>query len=121
MDISEEEKLVQEVIQENPPDERGVRPEWDAKVGWHRKENLRGRRQRQHRQDLVGDVERDSSGILSITSDVQPNEGAERSHTVNTDRGNVAQWKAASIIVISILVVVAWLLVRRKKTKRRTS
>ena len=33
-------ELVREVIQENPPEERGVRPEWKEQVGWHRKEDM---------------------------------------------------------------------------------
>jgi hypothetical protein len=39
--------LVEQVIQENPPEGRGVRDEWAGRVGWHRKENsrLRGRRE----------------------------------------------------------------------------
>ena len=38
--------LVREVIEENPPEEQGIRPEWINHEGWHRKENifnLRGR------------------------------------------------------------------------------
>jgi hypothetical protein len=39
-----EETLVHEVIQENPVEEQGIRPEWQARAGWHRKEyvHLRG-------------------------------------------------------------------------------
>jgi hypothetical protein len=39
--------LVQEVIADNPVEEKGVRDEWKKQVGWHRKEDihlLRGRR-----------------------------------------------------------------------------
>eukprot|EP00980_Cylindrotheca_fusiformis_P025975 scaffold15032_cov119-Cylindrotheca_fusiformis.AAC.4 len=36
--------LVQEVLKENPPEERGVREEWQSQVGWHRTENIRGLR-----------------------------------------------------------------------------
>ena len=122
MDISEEERLVQEVLQENPPDERGVRPEWEAKVGWHRKENLRGGRQHQPRQDLVSDAKGDAGGELSITSNIQPNQGGERSHTVKIDRGNVTRREAVLIISsLTMLIIVAWASVRRKKTKRRTN
>ena len=34
--------LVQEVIEQNPPEEQGIRDEWDGHVGWHRKEDVRG-------------------------------------------------------------------------------
>jgi hypothetical protein len=32
--------LVQEIIQENPPEDRGERDEWAQRVGWHRKEDV---------------------------------------------------------------------------------
>ena len=32
--------LVREVIEENPPEEQGIRPEWINHEGWHRKENI---------------------------------------------------------------------------------
>mmetsp|Transcript_6712 Transcript_6712/g.14671 ORF Transcript_6712/g.14671 Transcript_6712/m.14671 type:complete len:177 (-) Transcript_6712:61-591(-) len=35
----DEERLVQQVLEENPPEERGERDEWAAHVGWHRKED----------------------------------------------------------------------------------
>jgi hypothetical protein len=35
----DEEKLVQQVLAENPPEDRGKRDEWANHVGWHRKED----------------------------------------------------------------------------------
>lgn len=32
--------LVQQVLAENPPEERGERDEWERQVGWHRKEDI---------------------------------------------------------------------------------
>jgi hypothetical protein len=32
--------LVKEVLEDNPPEERGVRDEWKHQVGWHRKEDI---------------------------------------------------------------------------------
>lgn len=45
MSDDDEERLVREVIAENPVEDVGVREEWVKKVGWHRKEGvgLRGR------------------------------------------------------------------------------
>ena len=39
-----EESLVHEVLEENPPQEQGIRTEWRQRVGWHQKEyvHLRG-------------------------------------------------------------------------------
>jgi hypothetical protein len=36
----DEERLVREVLAENPVEERGVRDEWKDRVGWHRKEDV---------------------------------------------------------------------------------
>ena len=36
----DEESLVEEVLHDFPPDERGERPEWKDHVGWHRKEDI---------------------------------------------------------------------------------
>lgn len=44
----EADDLVREVIEENPPEEQGIRPEWQEHIGWGRKEdiyNLRGGQQ----------------------------------------------------------------------------
>ena len=40
-DLLEEEELVRQVLQENPPEEKGERDEWKQHVGWHRIENVR--------------------------------------------------------------------------------
>jgi hypothetical protein len=40
----EEEQLVEEVLSDLPPEEKGEREEWNEQVGWHRKENIRKRR-----------------------------------------------------------------------------
>jgi len=40
----DEEALVRQVLAENPVEERGVRDEWEGKVGWHRKEDVLGLR-----------------------------------------------------------------------------
>jgi hypothetical protein len=36
----DEEKLIREVIEENPVEDVGVREEWTRKEGWHRKEDI---------------------------------------------------------------------------------
>ncbi|KAG7338990.1 two component regulator [Nitzschia inconspicua] len=38
---TDEHDLVEEVLREFPPEERGEREEWNQQVGWHRKENIR--------------------------------------------------------------------------------
>ncbi|CAB9515645.1 expressed unknown protein [Seminavis robusta] len=39
-DLDDGELLVQEVIAENPVEERGIREEWAQHVGWHRTEDV---------------------------------------------------------------------------------
>jgi len=45
--------LVREVIKENPPEEQGIRPEWQNHVGWHRKENIFNLRGREDEKDAA--------------------------------------------------------------------
>ena len=40
--VVDEEELVREVLEDNPAEDRGVRDEWAAHIGWHRKEDVRG-------------------------------------------------------------------------------
>jgi|EP00970_Alexandrium_tamarense_P008678 hypothetical protein len=47
-----EESIVRAVIEENPPEEQGLREEWNEHIGWHQKENVR-LRGRQPKPDAV--------------------------------------------------------------------
>jgi hypothetical protein len=38
------EALVQQILDENPSEEAGVREEWKDHIGWHRQEDIRGDR-----------------------------------------------------------------------------
>jgi hypothetical protein len=38
-DDDDDDELVRMVIDENPPQEQGIRPEWGDRVGWNRKED----------------------------------------------------------------------------------
>ena len=46
--MDELDDLVREVIEENPPEEQGIRSEWVEHVGWGRKENIYNLRGREH-------------------------------------------------------------------------
>jgi len=56
--MDDEEELVRQVISETPPDDRGVRPEWDLHQGWHRIEDIR----EGHTNVLQSDVEQTEGG-----------------------------------------------------------
>ena len=43
VDDFDEDLLVQEIIQENPPAEQGLRAEWKSRTGWNRKEDINSR------------------------------------------------------------------------------
>lgn len=53
VDDEEEKLIVQQVLAENPPEDRGERDEWANHVGWHRKEDI---------------------GVVNAKEDVHPNE-----------------------------------------------
>jgi hypothetical protein len=40
VNVDDEEKLVRQVLAENPIQDVGVRDEWKEHIGWHRKENV---------------------------------------------------------------------------------
>lgn len=47
-------RLVQEVMADNPVEEKGVRDEWKKQVGWHRKESIHRTRGHQQRTAIRG-------------------------------------------------------------------
>jgi hypothetical protein len=100
----EEEKLVQEVIAENPVEERGVRNEWIEKVGWHRKEVVR-----------LGHPSKKTMPLSEQNNNPHPTyPGA-----VATDlRFGTSFW---GIIIILTLISVAWRLWRTLKQKKQRS
>ncbi len=64
--------LVREVIEENPPEEQGVRPEWAEHVGWHRKENIFNLRGRENEKDAASEIQNHPARTGESNSDVLP-------------------------------------------------
>uniref|UniRef100_A0A7S2EJM6 Uncharacterized protein n=1 Tax=Trieres chinensis TaxID=1514140 RepID=A0A7S2EJM6_TRICV len=110
-------QLVQEVLKELPPEEKGEREEWAGHVGWHRKEEVRAPRPFL-RARSVGDNPRQYAREMNETSAVSENVGNSR--TVPRREGvqlgkreriqafryheTVKEWEA-HYVYISILVV----------------
>ena len=97
-----EESLVRQVIEENPPEEQGVRPEWEQHAGWHRKEYV-GLRGAEHKQ---------SDANLGNAS-VEPTTDAEKNAV--TFMGNKL-WVFSCATVIALLVL---LRIRNSRHKTR--
>lgn len=107
VDDDDEEKLVREVIAENPVQERGVRSEWDAQVGWHRKENIRGR---------LGDPAKKHTTHLLRTNDRAEKEMMDD----DQDSGNAALHLVAFLGII-VAFATAWNMLRIFKKKKHRS
>jgi hypothetical protein len=87
--------LVREVIKENPPEEQGIRPEWQNHVGWHRKENifkLRGRKE--------GDVSKQlgvhQNSLANIDESNQSLSGLHKVHTL-----------VSFVSIVTVLIIIS--------------
>jgi len=92
-----EELLVREVIEENPPEDVGIRPEWRYHSGWHRKEYVH----------LRGDQKQRANGTAS-----------DSKHKIMREHDIMASylWGSAAVMV---LVVITILRVRTMRQKTR--
>ena len=75
----EADDLVREVIEENPPEEQGIRPEWQEHVGWGRKEDIRNLRGGQQVVDATTTEEFNQSDYSAKAVGGQQYEIADRS------------------------------------------
>ena len=108
----EEQKLVEEVLSDLPPEEKGEREEWNEQVGWHRKENIRkrggttrilddkgGENDRiQQKQDITGNED-----ISRRTQKMQPHQSESRPHAA--DDGLQQATPSPSVLLILIALV----------------
>lgn len=69
--MDDDEELVREVISENPPEDRGVRPEWESHQGWHRVENTHPNHHVEGKQgeNLLADQDDDGENELHVAAD----------------------------------------------------
>ena len=69
--MDDEEELVREVISENPPEDRGVRPEWESHQGWHRVENTHPNHHTEGKQgeNLLADQDDGGENELHVATD----------------------------------------------------
>lgn len=107
---AEEERIVQEVLRDFPPEDRGLRSEWHEHVGWHRKENLRGgQRSAQPKQSSI-EVEQP---LPSNKHDVD-----HSGQIMSNNQGSPLLWHGMLILLVLLSIVVAWAL--RPLAKKRT-
>ena len=101
-----EESLVHEVIEENPPEEPGVRSEWGDHAGWHRKEYVHLRRAGDRRRNDVNDAKPYVINLVekSIASEIIP-------------QHNLTAWLLSGSIFVMFLLVRIRSILRRKTRK----
>lgn len=121
-DEKEEERLlVQEVLSEFPPDERGERQEWNQQVGWHRRETIRG-----HRYGPKGSHEEDPTAAGNRNQHATPMNGAarrERLHhpfMLNNSSSSPSVVHLLILVTAIVLAGIAMSKFLRKRRKRRT-
>jgi len=73
--------LMKQVLEENPPEERGVRDEWVGHVGWHRKENVRKRGHQQ--QERASSAFNNAESMAEYRNSTGPHEGPTRQAKVD--------------------------------------
>lgn len=113
-DEVDQEELVQQVLREFPPEERGERDEWTQQVGWHRKENIRKGVMHPDRQgDAKGSKEDIDSETELLKGDKDQVETLGSPPLAST-------WIPLTIVLLLLvaLAIVSKCLLR--KTKRRT-
>lgn len=93
--------LVREVIEENPPVEQGIRPEWAEHVGWHRKENIFNLRGRENEKDAASELHRHRPAHADESSEAFTK--IPQNHVFNATS---FLW-SASIVTMLIICVIA--------------
>mmetsp|Transcript_14402 Transcript_14402/g.30704 ORF Transcript_14402/g.30704 Transcript_14402/m.30704 type:complete len:187 (+) Transcript_14402:116-676(+) len=110
-----EESLVQAVLEENPPEERGIRDEWKEHVGWHRKENifLRGggggdsvaEKKRKMQHEIASDSKIQEPNIIINEDEMDKHHDNNKEHESKNASTNVSlldTMKAWKILILSV-------------------
>jgi hypothetical protein len=129
------EALVREVLAENPPEERGVRDEWNHQVGWHRKENiimvdnknnnnLRGARDKRSTTTKPSLLEEDNPAIRTNAGLVNQQYGrlvvtAHQQETTEVSSLGPGLFQIAVMLVFATLVLLLWRIGRRLTSKKK--
>ena len=92
--------IVREVIEENPPEEQGIRPEWQNHVGWHRKENIFNLRGREDKEDATPKELPRNHEVNTESNDAL--HGIQEVHTLNT----TTFLSSASLITVLIICII---------------
>ncbi len=93
--------IVREVIEENPPEEQGIRPEWENHVGWHRKENIFNLRGRVDDKDSASELHRNLPSHADESSEALPE--IQEIHIFKT-----ASFLSASIVAMLIICIILY-------------
>ena len=120
--------LVQQVIEENPPEDVGVREEWAAHVGWHRREDvaLRGgqkdhlRPQKQRQRQQHG--KQDNRGLNLTTLPETIAKGKNQSNkTIHGVQGNPSISEGEPLFVLTLSAFACFGFVARKTLGSRAT
>ena len=101
----EADDLVREVIEENPPEEQGIRSEWQEHVGWGRKEDIYNLRGGQQVVDATTTEEFNQSDYSAKAVGGQQHETADRSLSGRLDQSLNVVLAVLLPIVVALFAV----------------
>eukprot|EP00984_Skeletonema_dohrnii_P026525 scaffold15880_cov113-Skeletonema_dohrnii-CCMP3373.AAC.9 len=96
--------IVREVIEENPPEEQGIRPEWQNHVGWHRKENIFNLRGREDKDADATPKELPRNHEVNTESN-EALPALQEVHTLNTTTTFLSSASLVTVLIIFIVCV----------------
>jgi hypothetical protein len=104
-----EESLVHAVISENPPQEQGIRSEWEEHIGWNRKEYVH----------LRGAGSQEGSNMNDANSNLGKDGEGNVEYVGNRFRPSNLEFRRLALIVSLGLIVLICLRLNRTKHKTR--
>jgi hypothetical protein len=125
------EALVREVLAENPPEDRGVRDEWDHQVGWHRKENIvynnnslrgAGNKKSAYATPSMGEEKSASAGKVGLTNNQDGrvvDVALALGEMTSTARSSTGVPMAAILAFAVMIAFLLWRICRLSSTKKK--
>ena len=120
--------LVQQVIEENPPEDVGVREEWAAHVGWHRREDvaLRGgqkdhlRPQKQRQRQQHGKQDNRGLNLTTLPETIAKGKN-QLNKTIHGVQGNPSISEGEPLFVLTLSAFACFGFVARKTLGSRAT
>ena len=114
-------ELVKQVLEQNPPEEQGIREEWDSHVGWHREENIRGAHVVGNAKKLRGSSSYNKPGEKQDQQEQDPQRQQQNPLISDKNNNHDGFTIMMTVVQISGLILVVALLLRWTHSRLRPS